>query len=106
MTCTPTQRSASFKRGSTFAGGATYTPPAGGPANLNSVTIESDVVDSAGNTYSLSVVKTGNLTFTLSYQDTTGWAIGQAKWDIKFINAGVVFYSDTMRLNISEQVTV
>ena len=106
MTCTPTQRTANFKRGSTFAASATYTPPAGGPANLNSVTIESDVIDAGGSVYSLSIVKTGNLTFNLSYQDTTGWALGQAKWDIKFINAGVVFFTETMRLNVAEQVTV
>ena len=105
MTCTLTSRTATFKRGSTFAATATYTPPAGGPANLNSVSIESDVIDSNNSVYSCTITKTGALTFTVFFNDTSSWALGQAKWDVKFINAGVVYFSETMRLNIIEQVT-
>jgi hypothetical protein len=38
--------------------------------------------------------------------DTGDWAVGTARWDIKFANNDSVFYSDTMRLDIVGQVTV
>jgi hypothetical protein len=105
MTCVATSKSATFKRGSTFAATCTYTPPAGGPANLNSVTLSSDIIDSQSSKYDCTITKTGALTFTVSFADTSTWSLGQAKWDIRFVNAGVVYFSETMRLNIIEQVT-
>ena len=36
---------------------------------------------------------------------TADWTLGSARWDIKFAYGTTVFYSETMRLNIIDQVT-
>jgi len=46
------------------------------------------------------------LSFTAVYSgSTSAWAIGNAKWDIKFVTGGSTFYSETLRLSVIEQVT-
>ena len=40
-----------FKRGTTYSGTVTYTPAAGGPANLLTTTVTSDIIDAAGVVY-------------------------------------------------------
>ena len=99
--------SVTFKRGTSFAGTVTYTPDAGGPATITSVTITSTIITTDGTEYPCTITKAGNgLSFTVRYTGDSGsWALGTARWDIKFINSGAVFYSETMRLNIIDQVT-
>ena len=98
--------SVTFKRGTTFAGTVTYTPQTGGPANLLTTTITSDIIDSGGNVYHTTITKAGDgLSFVASVADTSDWTIGNARWDIKFAYGTTVFYSETMRLNIIDQVT-
>jgi hypothetical protein len=99
--------SVTFKRGTSFAGTVTYTPDAGGPATITSVTITSTIITTDGTEYPCTITKAQNgLSFTVRYTGDSGsWALGTARWDIKFINAGAVFYSETMRLNIIDQVT-
>jgi hypothetical protein len=46
------------------------------------------------------------LSFVSSYSPTSAWTLGSARWDIKFAYGTTVFYSETMRLNIIDQVTV
>jgi hypothetical protein len=96
-----------FKRGTTFAGTCTYTPDTGGPSTITSVTITSNIILADGVTVPLTITKAGNgLSFVASTSASTGeWALGTARWDIKFVNAGAVFYSDTMRLQVIDQVT-
>ena len=96
-----------FKRGTTFAGTCTYTPDAGGPATITAVTISSDIILSDGTTVPLTITKAGNgLSFVASSAaSTANWALGTARWDIKFVNSGAVFFSDTMRLQVIDQVT-
>ncbi len=104
MTCST---SVTFKRGTTFAGTVTYTPEAGGPANLLSTTVTSNIIDAGNNTYPCTITMAGNgLSFVASYSPTSAWTIGSARWDIKFAYGTTVFYSETMRLNIIDQVTV
>ncbi len=45
-----------FKRGGTFSGTVTYTPPTGGLANLTGTTLSSDVLDSAGVVHPLTYI--------------------------------------------------
>lgn len=99
--------SVTFKRGTSFAGTVTYTPDAGGPATITSVTITSTIITTDGTEYPCTITKAGSgLYFVVRYTGDSGsWALGTARWDIKFINAGAVFYSETMRLNIIDQVT-
>jgi hypothetical protein len=99
-------QTATFKRGSTFGCTGTYDPGTG-PATLADVTIQSDIIDSAYCTYSLTIVKdVDNLGFSMTYVGDTGsWNTGLAKWDLKFTYGGSVFYSETLRLNIIDQVT-
>ena len=96
-----------FKRGTTFAGTCSYTPDAGGPSNLTSTTIQSDIILSDGQVVPMTITKAGNgLSFTAaSSASTANWALGTARWDIKFTYAGAVFFSDTMRLQVIDQVT-
>lgn len=103
MTCST---SVTFKRGTTFAGTVTYTPEAGGPANLLSTTVTSSIIDAGNNTYPCTITMAGSgLSFVASYSPTSAWTIGSARWDIKFAYGTTVFYSETMRLNIIDQVT-
>jgi len=98
-----------FKRGTNFGSSTVFTPEAP-PAiqDLIGVTVTSTIVDADRNEYELTVVVAGNgLSFTADYTGDTGdWAIGTARWDIKFTQGTTIFYSDTMRLDIIGQVTV
>jgi hypothetical protein len=97
-----------FKRGTSFGASVVYTPESGGLANLIGVTVTSTIIDAERNEYDLTVVVAGNgLSFTADYDGDTGsWAVGSARWDIKFLNNDSVFYSDTMRIDVIGQVTV
>jgi hypothetical protein len=95
-----------FKRGTSFAGTVTYTPDAGGPANLLTTTVTSTIVDSQWNEYPLTInMAVNGLSFVATYPDSSDWALGVAKWDIKFNYGGSIFFSDTMRLDVIAQVT-
>jgi hypothetical protein len=96
-----------FKRGTSFAASVDYTPETGGIPDLDGVTVTSAIIDAERNEYDLTVVVAGDgLSFTATYAGSTAnWAIGTARWDIKFLNGDSVFYSETMRLDIIGQVT-
>jgi hypothetical protein len=103
MTCST---SVTFKRGTTFAGTVTYTPEAGGPANLLTTTVTSSIIDAANQVYPTTITMAGDgLSFVASYSPTANWSLGSARWDIKFAYGTTVFYSETMRLNVIDQVT-
>jgi hypothetical protein len=103
MTCST---SVTFKRGTTFAGTVTYTPQAGGPANLLTTTVTSSIIDAANQVYPTTITMAGDgLSFVASYSPTANWSLGSARWDIKFAYGTTVFYSETMRLNVIDQVT-
>lgn len=103
MTCST---SVTFKRGTTFAGTVTYTPETGGPANLLTTTVTSSIIDYANNTYPCTItMAVDGLSFVASVPDTTKWTLGNARWDIKFAYSTTIFYSETMRLNVIDQVT-
>lgn len=96
-----------FKRGTSFAGTCTYTPDTGGPSTITSVTITSNIILSDNTTVPLSITKAGNgLSFVAATTASTAeWALGTAKWDVKFNYNGSIFFSDTMRLTVIDQVT-
>ena len=103
MTCST---SVTFKRGTTFAGTVTYTPEAGGPANLLTTTVTSSIIDASNQVYPTTITMAGDgLSFVASYSPTANWSLGSARWDIKFAYGTTVFYSETMRLNVIDQVT-
>lgn len=99
-----------FKRGGTFTATITYTPEAGGLANLTGTSIASDILDSAGVVHTLSTSLDGTgliITANDPYADTSAWATGPAKWDIRVqTNLGVVVYSSTVTFTVLPQVTV
>jgi hypothetical protein len=98
--------SAIFKRGTTLAATVTYTPAQGGPANLTATTITSDIQTSNSSFFGTTIVKANDgLSFTIRYDDTANWSLGNARWDIKFTDGGVTWYSETLRLTVIEQVT-
>jgi hypothetical protein len=96
-----------MKRGTTLAGTVDYTPGAG-PANLLGTTVTSDVQDSGGTIYHLTTtMSVDGLSFVLRYDGSTAdWNLGPGRWDIKFSTDGVVFYTETMRINIIDEVTL
>jgi len=103
MTCST---SVTFKRGTTFAATVTYTPEAGGPANLLTTTVTSSVIDYSGAVYPLTITMAGDgLSFVASFSPTDAWALGSSRWDIRFAYGSTVFFSQTLRLNIIDQVT-
>jgi hypothetical protein len=98
-----------FKRGGTFTATVTYTPEVGGLSDLLGSTITSDIRDSAGVYHSLSTSLNGaGLVITISdpYGDTADWATGEAKWDIRVSEGGVVFYSQTISFTVIPAVTL
>ena len=95
-----------FKRGTTYAGTVTYTPATGGPANLLTTTVTSDIIDSSGAVYHCTITMAGDgLSFVARVSDTTGFSLGTARSDIKFVYGGVTFFCETFRLNVVDQVT-
>jgi hypothetical protein len=95
-----------FKRATTFGASCTYTPEAGGPTNLDGVTVTSDIRDANRKVYTTTVTKTSPTTFTVYYGDTSVWAVGTAYWDLKFSQNGIVFFSDTVLMDIINNVTI
>lgn len=96
-----------FKKGQTFNAIATYTTEPGWPADLSGCTIESDIKDSRNQLRELTVVIDSPTQFTMSAtgEDTQDWYPGTAYWDIKFVQSGVTFYSETVTLNILANIT-
>jgi hypothetical protein len=97
-----------FKRGTTYSGTVTYTPAAGGPANLLSTTVTSDIIDAVGVVYPCTITMAINgLSFVASLpaSTTAGFSLGSARSDIKFVYGGTTFFSDTFRLTVIDQVT-
>lgn len=95
-----------FKRGSTYAATVTYNPAAGAPANLLTTTVTSDIIDAGNTTYPCTITMAGDgLSFVISLSDTSSFAQGLARQDVKFETGGVIFYSSTFRLNVIDQVT-
>jgi len=96
-----------FKRGSSFSASMVWNPEPGGIANLIGVTVTSTIIDAQQNEYALNAtVAVDGLSVAFVYPGSTAaWAIGTAKWDIKFLNGGTVFYSETMRIDLIGQVT-
>jgi hypothetical protein len=97
-----------FKRGTTYAATVTYNPSAGAPANLLTTTVTSDIIDSAGVVYPCTItMAVDGLSFVASLpaSTTAGFALGNARSDIKFVGGGTVYYSTTFRLSIIDQVT-
>lgn len=95
-------------QGNTFACTFTWTPGTGGPANLLATTLTSSFEDSADNSYSMTVTKAiDGLSFTVTYPgDTSNWALGLGKWDIKFVFPGsTVSRSEIFRVNVIDSVT-
>jgi hypothetical protein len=98
-----------ISQGNTFACSFVWTPGTTGPANLLTTTLSSTVEDKCGNTYDLTVTKAGDgLSFTVAYAGSTAsWALGLARWDIKFVFPGSsISRSEIFRVNVIDSVTV
>ena len=98
-----------FKRGGTFTATVTYTPETGGLTDLLGSTITSHIKDSAGVYHELTTSLNGaGLVITIGdpYADTEEWATGEAKWDIRVSEGGVVFYSQTITFTVIPAVTL
>jgi hypothetical protein len=106
MTCSNT---VTVSQGNTFACTFTWTPGVDGPANLLTTTLTSSFEDRDGNVYPLTVTKAvDGLSFTVTYTgDTSNWAIGLGKWDIKFaFSSTSISRSEIFRVNVIDSVTV
>lgn len=105
MSCSNT---VTISRGNTFACTFTWTPGASGPANLLTTTLSSTFEDKQFNQYAMTVTKAGDgLSFTVAYPgDTSSWAIGSGRWDIKFVFPGsTVSRTEIFRVNVCDSVT-
>ena len=107
MSCSNT---VTVSRGNTFACTFTWTPGATGPANLLATTLSSTFEDKQFNQYDMTITKAGDgLSFTVQYPgDTSSWAIGLGRWDIKFVfpSGSTVSHSELFRVNVIDSVTV
>ena len=97
-------------QGNTFACTFTWTPGATGPANLLATTITSTLEDRDSASYPMTITVAGDgLSFTVAYTagSTANWALGLAKWDIKFVFPGsTVSRTEIFRVNVIDSVTV
>jgi len=106
MSCT---NQVTVSQGNTFACTFTRTPGATGPANLLTTTITSSLEDRDFNEYAMTVTVAGDgLSFTVTDAGSTAsWALGLARWDIKFVFPGsTVSRSEIFRVNVIDSVTV
>lgn len=97
-----------ISKGNTFACTFTWTPGETGPADLLTTTLTSTFEDKQFNEYDMTVTKAlDGLSFTVAYSgDTSNWAIGLGRWDIKFVFPGsTVSRSEIFRVNVIESVT-
>ena len=105
MSCSNT---VTVSQGNTFACTFTWTPGVDGPANLLTTTLTSTFEDNNGASYPLTVTKAvDGLSFTVAYTgDTTNWALGLGKWDIKFaFSSTSISRSEIFRVNVIDSVT-
>jgi hypothetical protein len=106
MTCANT---VTVSQGNTFSCTFTWTPGASGPANLLTTTLTSTFEDKDGNAYPMTITKAvDGLSFTVYYAgDTSSWALGLGKWDIKFaFSASSISRTEIFRVNVIDSVTV
>ena len=106
MSCANT---VTVSQGNTFSCTFTWTPGASGPANLLTTTLTSTFEDKDGNAYPMTITKAGDgLSFTVTYAgDTSSWALGLGKWDIKFaFSASSISRTEIFRVNVIDSVTV
>lgn len=97
-----------ISQGNTFACSFVWTPGPSGPANLLTTTLSSTFEDKCGNQYPLTVTKAvDGLSFTVSYSgDTSNWAVGLGRWDIKFaFSSTSISRTEIFRVNVIESVT-
>jgi hypothetical protein len=97
-----------LKRGSSFGATVRYTPDAAGPQTLHSVSIASQVRTPGGQLLadlSIALAQDG-LSFNVTAPSgTAAWPLGIAHWDIKFTAGGSVFYTETLTLELTREVT-
>lgn len=97
-----------ISQGNSFACVFSWTPGETGPADLLTTTITSSLEDSANNSYGMTVTKAvDGLSFTVTYAGSTAnWALGLAKWDIKFVYGSSITRSEIFRVKVIDSVTV
>jgi hypothetical protein len=94
------------KQGQDLGWTIVYAPETGWPTTLSGVTVTSDFVDANKIRHALTVNKNvNNLEFTLTAETDT-WAIGVGELDVKMTSGGVVWYTDTMKINVIKHVTI
>jgi hypothetical protein len=95
-----------WKQGMSFEATCTI-PPSSSIPDLNGVTIASSIRDASGTVFvlSVSVPDYEKTKFVLSIINTTAWAIGIAKWDVKITKDGKIMYTDTVELDVVERIT-
>lgn len=106
MSCSNT---VTLSQGNSFACSFVWTPGTTGPADLTTTTITSSLEDRQMNVYDMAVTKAvDGLSFTVVYSgDTSNWAIGTARWDIKFaFSASSISRTEIFRVNVIDSVTV
>lgn len=97
-----------ISQGNSFACTFSWTPGTTGPADLLTTTLTSTFEDKCGTAYELTVDKAvDGLSFTVYYEgDTSDWALGLGRWDIKFVfSADSISRSEIFRVNVIDSVT-
>ena len=97
------------KQGESFGGTITYTPAAGDPSTLASITILSRIRTPGGQLIdTLNIVKAGdNMSFT--FRDSAGtqdWPLGILHWDISFDFGGSVDICPTQLINVIRSASI
>jgi len=106
MTVPPSQTITQFKKGSTFNPQCTMEA-SGSLPNLIGVTVTSSVKTSNNITHNavVTIPNPSVLAFSVRIDDSLDFGIGLAQWDIKFVKDGIVFYTETIQLNIVKNIT-
>jgi hypothetical protein len=96
------------KRGDTFAQQCTLRDDDGEPVDLTGIAVRSQVRGARGQIVDeLTITTAGAGTFYARAEasQTGNWPLGVATWDVEFTQAGIVYSSATVLLDIVEDVT-
>ena len=98
-----------FKRGTSFAINATYTPGPTAPGDLANVDIASQVRKPDGTLVAtLAIVKApDNMSFRMTAPEgTRSWPYNTLTCDIKLTHGGVTGFTETFNINVQREITV
>lgn len=96
------------KRGDTFQANCQLLDDLGNPINLtiSNIAVKSQIRGIRGELIADLSCSISGTSYTLTASNTSSWSLGRAKWDIQYTRSGVIFSTETINLDIDEDITL